>query len=131
MKKSVLIPLERYERWKALADAAAKTKESAGESPQPIEVEKMQEVIEREVSARERIDENVILACIREKDRRRAELLLRVMDWNEKGEVMLAGIVQKDSHIVDVISAALRNDDDDSDDGDDSCSHSKLKWMRM
>ena len=144
MKKEVLIPFDKYERWKALADQPL----NVGSNMQPKPIKSTSEVIEEESIGEEkhvpkeealknkRFDDVVILACVKKSNRERVKLLLQNMEWNEKGEVMIGGVSRKGSHIIDILQRTLYGDDEDNDDSDvtvedNSTINLKRKWIEI
>jgi hypothetical protein len=139
MKKGVLIPFDRYERWQAMAERNQKTiQEKIDKNSQSIDVrvpeEKKHQNLDTEKEEKSSLDAALILSCLRRDVRERAKMLMENMQWNEKGQVLKAGESCNNSHIVDVLQRTFSNGNDEVDDDSEEESAyqpPKRKWKHF
>ena len=126
MKKSVLIPHERYVYYQNLAKHdATQSLGDAKLSSAPLksvqEADVPQEISEQVVSQTERVNisdsihEDVILAHLPQRNKNKAKALLTIvrnnpkLDWDKTGQLLVQNDVVPFSHITDLLHDALNN----------------------
>ena len=111
MKKSVLIPYDRYLYYQKAAKTPIDipTEDTASS---PDIVEERDRTTEKPVS---KLSADVIIAHLPKRNKSKAEALIKVVDqhpvltWNERGELVVDGNPVPYSHISDLLHDALNN----------------------
>ena len=106
MKKSVLLPYERYQELLKHRREPVETTETQNDSksiPQTLEI----------VPPTQKLNSSVIIACLPKRNRSKAQQLLNYiekqpnLDWNREGNLVVDGNIVDFSHIVDLLHDAL------------------------
>ena len=123
MKKSVVLPYERYQE----LIQNSETKSLPVTSTEPIAASETSPVVTQSEpgpvggittaapATSERLSANVIVACLPKKNRTKAQRLLDYitahpqLDWNRDGNLTVKGSPVQYSHIVDLLHDALNN----------------------
>ena len=111
MKKSVLLPFDRYQQ---LLNNSPSTQPSS-KSPPPTapQVESLTEVEEPTPSSSDKLNRAVIVTCLPKRNRQKAQRLLdfidshTYLDWNKEGNLLVENQPISYSHIVDLLHDAL------------------------
>ena len=111
MKKSVLIPFERYQYYKSLVNEHNLPPE--GKAEPTINDNKHDTVNITEHKNQDKLKPEIILTHLPKRNKSKALSLLNVieqnpnLDWNNRGEVLLNGAAIPYSHISDILHDAL------------------------
>ena len=118
MKKSVLVPYERYLHYKRLHDNPAKKED---QSQNNTEEQNLQETVDvhpysdDSLQQAHKLKPDIIVALLPKRNRTKAAALLSfidthpVLDWNSKGELLIHNQAIPFSHITDLAHDALNN----------------------
>ena len=119
MKKSVVLPYERYQQ--LIQNASNSAPKDPSETILPIETEKptagktIEEIEEPRETKSNKLETEFILACLPKQNRVKALRLLDyvnkhpLIDWNREGNLLVDDKPVEFSHIVDLIHDALNS----------------------
>lgn len=109
MKKSVLIPYERYQQ---LLQNNSPPTTAQIQTTEPEQLESSEQILNESTTAR-RLDPSVLIACLPKRNRSKAQQLIGyiekhpILDWNQEGNLAVEQSLVPYSHIVDLLHDAL------------------------
>lgn len=112
MKKAVLIPIEKYDRWMKLIQQETPKPEGEISPRHDITVVRAASPIPTEDKVTHKLNEAVIVSALPKNCQHKMKSLLDLIEsgikWNERGEVFIRESFIPGSHIVDLLKDVCR-----------------------